>query len=65
MSDGNGVSVMFFCGAIKLLSRQHGPRMASGPMEAFRLALEEAETIYRSLPPEPKNEKRKRGKANA
>ena len=55
-----GVSVTFFCGAIKILDKKY-PNRAGGPlMEDFRKALEDAEMLYKAFPvfvPQPKAKK--------
>jgi hypothetical protein len=45
-----GVSVEFFCAAIKALSKVHGHRQAGPAIEQVRAALEEAERTFMSLP---------------
>lgn len=54
------VSVPFFTGAIRLLTRQHGGKMWGENIEQFRAALALAEDAYLRLPDEPKKEKKRK-----
>lgn len=57
----DGVSVTFFCAAIRCLDKLHGSRNCSGAIEDFRAALQLAEEIFKSLPvAEPRKRKVKR-----
>ncbi len=59
----DGVSVPFFCGAIKILEKQHGRRMCATQIENFRAALAEAEAIYQTLPPDESKKSKPRKKS--
>ncbi len=52
-----GVSVPFFCGAMKLLAKSHGNRMSGNLLDEIRHHLAMAEMFYENLPPEVKVKK--------
>ncbi len=59
---GNGVSIQFFTGAVKLLGRIYPEKQCGPALEEFRAALAAAEDAFRRLPDVPKSTKtRKRG----
>lgn len=45
-----GVSIPFFCGAVKLLAKHYGEKLCGDDMEKFRAALAEAELRYKEMP---------------
>ena len=68
MSDnGPPVSISFFCGAEKLLRKQHGERFAGSweLMDKFRGLLGQAEEIYKSMPPVEKKKKSPKSRDDA
>ena len=61
-----GVSVEFFCGAIKLLTKRHGPKLAElSAIEDVRAALEQAEKAFIELPASVKHPRKKQTRKDA
>jgi hypothetical protein len=54
-----GISIPFFCAAIKVLAKQHGEKYCGEHIERFRACLAEAELIYQEMPDVEKPTKRK------
>jgi hypothetical protein len=55
-----GVSIPFFCAAIRVLEREHGKKMVGENAEEFRAALARAEAIMKDWPPAEKKRKAKK-----
>lgn len=59
----NGVTVEFFCAAIKSLVKRHGERYLptnDGRLEQLRLHLAQAEELYSSFEPVPKAKRQRK-----